>query len=378
MNTSVAIDASRAFVSARTGVEEYTYQLIKALRDPLANVSVVLYVRCAAQDTHDARIWVEKNFYTLPDAWTVVGIAEQRGWTQIALAWRLWRDRPDVLLVPGSALPWLHPRRTISVVHGLEYERVPQAYHPWTRITMRIMMRLSCLWAWRIIAVSHNTRRDLMQLYHVDAAKITVIHEGINVAPQEDIGSCREAVRVIAEGSVPYFLSIGRREIRKNLVHVIEAFDRYKKDSGDPHRLVLVGGAGYGAQTVSAAIARSPYADQILQLGYVTTQEKWYLLRHACACVFVTLYEGFGLPVLEAQSVDVAVIVSSVASLPEVAGRDALMADPTDVPAIAHALSCVAHDTALRRAIITGGRANIRRFGWNICAKEVASLIQNS
>ncbi len=369
----ITIDASRSFVHERTGIEEYAYQLVKHLRAPLRFHHVVLYVRFAGAAARNPRAWIEKHFFALPDAWHVRVIGLRRAWTQVGLAFSMWRDRPDALLVPAHTVPWVHPRNTVVVVHGLEYEMTPQAYSVWARQYMRTTIRLSCRWARRIITVSENTRRDVARLYGVAPAKMRVVYEGVNAAPP---ARAQDAAMVAARvGDAPYFFFVGRLEERKNIARVVAAFDAFKARTGLPHKLVLAGGRGYGYAHVAAAIARAQHTADIVEMGFVSDGEKWALMRGAMAFVFPTLYEGFGLPVLEAQSVGVPVVTSGVSSLPEVAGDSALLVDPTDTAAISAALERLATDDALRHDIIARGHANLAHFSWARCAHEVAACI---
>lgn len=370
---TIAIDASRAFVHERTGIEEYAYQLIKALRDPLQNAPVVLYARFGGEAAADPRGWIERHFFDLPDAWDVRVVRHRRLWTQWWLAWRLAVDRPDTLLVPAHTVPWIHPARTVVVVHGLEYEMTPQAYSLWARVYMRVSIRLSCWWARTVVAVSDNTRQDLMRLYRVPADRIVVVPEGVNLQCATD--SQQLPTTNCQLPTDPYFLFIGRIEERKNIARIVAAFNLFKERTGLPHRLVLAGRPGYGYDDAAAAIAASTHCDAIEEKGFVSEDEKWQLLAGATAFVFPTLYEGFGLPVLEAQSVGVPVITSTVSSLPEVAGDGALLVDPADAEAIADAMAVLATDDDRRRAIIAQGSANIGRFGWDRCARAIAALL---
>jgi len=167
---NIGIDASRAFLQNRTGIEEYSYRVIKNLKDKLNGHQVLLYVRKN-----------QKVDFDIPENWNIKIINCPRLWTQIGLAWEMLWHPVDVLFVPAHTVPFIHPKHTAVTIHGLEYEFVPQGYSRWARFYMRWTIRKSCQWASEIIAVSENTKKDLMKLYGVDEKKINVIYEGYDV-----------------------------------------------------------------------------------------------------------------------------------------------------------------------------------------------------
>jgi glycosyltransferase involved in cell wall biosynthesis len=376
---TIAIDASRAFVAERTGIEEYSYQVIRNLRETLADENVVLYVRPDRAWGSNARAYIEEHFFTLPAMWRVVPIHWRRGWTQLGLSLAMLRDRPDALLILAHTVPLIHPRNTIVVIHGLEYEVTPQAYSLPARVYMRLSIRFSACVSRSIIAVSQNTKHDLMRLYRVPERKIHVVYEGVNPAPADDFHDEDISPELRALAQHPYILFIGRLEERKNIVRAIQAFDLVasQRSCGDV-RLVLAGKPGYGFTDITHAYGAAHHRDAIDLVGFVTEAEKWFLLRHARAFYFATLYEGFGLPLLEAQQCDVPVVTSQISSLPEVAGDSAVFVDPYNTQEIAHKLRDVLCNDALRRDIISRGCANITRFSWAQCAQEIAAVVRHN
>jgi glycosyltransferase involved in cell wall biosynthesis len=389
MNTCViGIDASRAFLKRRTGIEEYAYQVIRHLRVELSDQSVILYIRRG-----------QVVDFEIPASWRVRELWAPRFWTQIRLSWEMLWHTPNVLFVPAHTVPMIHPahialrsvsgrppRRTVVVVHGLEYEFCPQAYSFWERWYMRVSIWCSVRWASRVVCVSENTRRDVMALYGVSAEKISVIGEGYNVTRSTEYGvrSMQNSSAQKDSGSectpysllrAPYFLFIGRIEERKNVGRIIEAFEMFKQETGLPHQLVLAGKPGYEYEKIQQSAVSSQQSENIIELGYVSEEEKWELLRGAEAFVFPSLCEGFGIPVLEAQSVGTAVITSTTSSLPEVAGDGALLVNPDCVTEIAEAMKRLVSDKALKDAIIATGKENIKRYSWERCAKEMANVV---
>jgi glycosyltransferase involved in cell wall biosynthesis len=328
--------------------------------------------------------------FDIPKTWEVKELWGPRLWTQVRLAIEIWLHPPDVFFAPAHTVPWIHPKETIVTVHGLEYEFCPEAYSWWERCYMRWSIKHSCRWASKIIAVSENTKRDLMKLYGVPEEKISVIYEGVEGGElgmkNEELGrnskfqiqNFKLQINSKFQISKPYFWFIGRIEARKNVARMIEAFDMFKRKCGTEHKLVLAGKPGFGYEKIE-------HSSDVLELGYVSGEEKWELLWSAEGFLFPSLYEGFGLPVLEAQAVGVPVLTSTTSSLPEIAchvareRRDeekcAVFVDPLDVEDIALGIEKLALDRGFRSAIIEGGLRNVKRFSWETCAKKIATLL---
>jgi glycosyltransferase involved in cell wall biosynthesis len=153
---------------------------------------------------------------------------------------------------------------------------------------------------------------------------------------------------------------------------MIEAFAILKERYHIPHTLVLAGKPGYGYSNIKNQKSKIKNRDEVIELGYVTEEEKWALLENADAFLFPSLYEGFGIPILEAQSMEAPVVTSRVASLPEVAGEGAAYCDPYDPESIAAATWKVLSNAPFRGDIMKKAAHNVNRFGWAYCAREIS------
>ncbi len=366
----IGIDASRAFLKRRTGIEEYAYQAIKHLRDELpADAEVILYVRRKLSFECDRiQMIVPEIDFELPNNWQVRGIWAPRFWTQIGLSFEMFFRTPDVLFVPAHTVPTIHPKKTVVTIHGLEYEYCREAYSFWERLYMHYSIMLSCRVASTVICVSENTKKDVIKLYGVPEGRIEVVYEGYEQGEIRNQESAKGPEK-------PYLLFIGRLEERKNVVRMIEAFAILKEKYQISHELVLVGKPGYGYGRIKQQIANSKYQGTIIERGYVSEQEKWELLKNADVFLFPTLYEGFGIPVLEAQSVGVPVVTSNTSSLPEVAGEGAVFVNPESTESIADGIYRVLSDQELRSGIIEKAAHNVNRYSWVSCAREVGDLL---
>lgn len=233
---------------------------------------------------------------------------------------------------------------------------------------MRLSIRYSCLVASMLIAVSENTKSDLMRLYGVPESKIQVVYEGYENSYQ--VSDTKYKIP-----DTKYILFIGRLEERKNVVRIIEAFGILKEKYQIPHQLVLAGKPGYGYERVKSKIQMSNFKKDITEPGFISEEEKWTLLRGADVFVFPSLYEGFGIPVLEAQSVGTPVVTANTSSLPEVGGDGATYVDPLSSEAIAEGIQEVLSNETFRSGIIEKAIRNRNRFSWKKCANEIANIL---
>lgn len=371
----IGIDGSRAFIKKRTGIEEYSYQVIKNLRGKLIEDKIFLYIRKN-----------QEIDFELPENWKIKTINFWRFWTQIGLSLEMLFHKVDVLFIPAHTVPWIHPKNTIVTIHGLEYEFCPKAYSFWEKIYMRCSIKNSCKWAKKIIAVSENTKKDLINLYGVAEDKISVIYEGYEDKKQETRDKEQENFKFQITNAKsnpnekilkPYLLFIGRLEERKNIIGIIEAFEILKEKYKISHKLVLAGKPGYGFDKIQSKIQDTRYNNQIILPGFVSEEQKWDLLKNSEAFLFPTLYEGFGIPILEAQSVGTPIVTTIVSSIPEVAGEGALLVDPKKPEEIAQAVQKILVSEELKKDLIQKGLENVKRFSWEKCAEEIVEVLKN-
>lgn len=356
----IGIDASRAFIKNRTGIEEYSFQVIKDLMDKLKDHRVVLYIKPGQRST--------VNGYQIPDNWKFKIIYFPYLWTQIGLSLEMLFHPVDVLFIPAHTVPCIHPKNTVVTIHGLEYEFYPNSYSFLERLYMRCVIKNSCRWAKKIIAVSENTKKDLITLYKVPENKISVIYEGVDIKKQETENREQEKLN-------KYLLFIGRLEERKNICGIIEAFEILKEKYKIPHKLILAGKSGYGWNKIESQISNLKNKEEVILKGFVSEEEKWEMLKNADVFLFPSFYEGFGLPIIEAQSVGVPVVASNVSSIPEITGSSAILVNPHKPQEIAEATYRFISDNNFRNDIINKGLENVKRFSWEKCAEEIRRLI---
>ncbi|KKP68237.1 MAG: hypothetical protein UR66_C0007G0044 [Candidatus Moranbacteria bacterium GW2011_GWE1_35_17] len=390
----IGIDASRAFLKKRTGIEEYSFQVIKNLRQKLKDAQVTLYVR-------PGEINSSVDNFAIPENWKVKKINWIVFWTQIGLSLEMLMHPVDVLFIPAHTVPMIHPSslwmnnflklfrgkdrnfKTVVTVHGLEYEFLPEAYSRWERFYMRLVIKKSCHWADKIIAVSFNTKNDLMELYNVPEEKIEVIYEGCSFyelqVENKKNGDNKEqdVLKKYQIKNSKYLLFLGRIEERKNMLGIIKAFATLKRKYLIPHKLVLAGGFGYRYSDIIKYIQNNDFKDDIYLTGFIDEKDKKEILKNADVFLFPTLYEGFGLPIIEAQSLGVPIVASNNSSIPEIIGEKgkATLVNPKNSEEIAQAVYNILSDKNIRKDLVEPGLENVKRFSWDSCAQGVARVL---
>ena len=275
-------------------------------------------------------------------------------------------------------LPYLQ-RPTVLTVHDLIFERYPEHHKLTNRLFLAVGMRLFVRRATRIIAVSQQTKRDLIDLYGTPAAKIQVIYQGIDSsfapATPAELQRIREtyAPRALDGSPRPYLLMLGTLEPRKNHLTAMNALVRLKA-AGLPHALLIAGGEGWLFEPIRRQVTALGLHNDVHFTGYVPAEDLAALYGGAACVLQPSRYEGFGFPVLEAMACGAPVVCSNVSSLPEAAGDAALMVDPLDDEALAAAVQRVATDEQLATAMRASGNAHAANFRWERCAAETAAI----
>lgn len=288
----------------------------------------------------------------------------------LAYPWRAWRDGLDVFQTSyvGVAPPGV---KLVLAVHDLTWEFFPDAF-PANRALFLKLTRWSVKRASFVLVCSENTKKDLMRLYGVPPEKIRVIYNGVDPS----FAPCRDAAlmqKVKDKYGIkrPYFLSVGALQPRKNLKRLVEAFIEARKNPAFDYDLVLVGKKAWGDQ---------PGQDRpdILRTGYVDDHELPVLYAGAASFAYMSLYEGFGMPPIEAMACGAPVVVSNTSSFPESCGDTAVFADPTSVPDITRALLEMGTNPSLRETLRAKGLERVKRFTWDLPVRQTMDAYEEA
>jgi glycosyltransferase involved in cell wall biosynthesis len=362
----IGIDASRTTVAQRTGTENYSLFLIRHLLVLNSDHSYALYFNAAPSD----------NLFPASAKMRARTMPFPRLWTHVRLSWEMVVSAPDVLFVPAHVLPIVHPRRSVVTVHDLGYLSYPKAHTRFARWYLNWSTRFNAHQAAHLIVDSQATCNDLVIHYGVQRNKITVVYPGVGpgMAP---VSSDAELQHVRDRYHLPpeYLLFVGTLQPRKNLNALLEAFASVREQHPQV-QLVLAGKRGWLYRSLFEKCQELGLEPYVHWIGYVPQDDLAALLSAARAFVLPSLYEGFGLPVLEAMACGTPVICSRVSSLPEVAGDAALLIDPNDPFDLANAMNRLLDDSSLRSQLSKRGLQQAARFSWETCAAGTLQVLE--
>jgi glycosyltransferase involved in cell wall biosynthesis len=360
----LAINATAANREEKTGVEWYSYFLLQEFKKLIpSDVEVVLYLSRGPQS----------DLLPLPYNWRIKILKWplNKLWSVFRLSLEMLVHKPDVLFVPSHTVPFFAPKNTFTTIHDIGFERFPETYG-------RLSLFLQKFGVWRakkaakmIFTPSEFTKKELVGVCAMSPEKISVTPLGCATESSAATENFAEGIFKKYGTKKPYFIFVGRREKKKNITGIIEAFKIFKQNNPD-YSLVLVGSDGRGWRS-SAKYSKL----DIVTIGWLPKQQITALMKNAEALLFPSLYEGFGLPILEAFACETPVITSNCASMPETAGDAALFVDPLDPRQIAQAMERIVKDYLLRTKIVQKGKARLMEFGWEKCAKATLNFLLN-
>ncbi len=319
----------------------------------------------------------------LPDAvearrpvWKTDRPARRILWEQLALPLTARRLHADILHATAFVAPLMPARPTILTIYDASFALFPQFFRGFNQTYLRLGTRWSARQARRIITISECTRRDVQRLYGVPADRIAVAYPGVDQALKPAEPAQVAAFRRAKNLPEKFLLYLGTLEPRKNLVLLIHAFAQFRRECPEAV-LVLAGGIGWLAEELFNAIEADGVKDSVVLPGYIAAEEKALWYAAAAAFVYPSLYEGFGMPPLEAMACGTPVITSNAAALPEVVGEAGLMLAPDEVHDWAAAMQRLWMDAAYRADLAERGIQQARQFTWAATARRIVDTYQD-
>ena len=363
----------------RSGVGQYVLSLVRALLPHAAQHEFSLFVL-----EEDA-----PHFSFAKDAMRIVPVEEKFRapirdilWHQTALPRLARKLALDVLHVPSYRRMVAHaPCAKVATIHDLAPFRLAGKYDRLRMIYGRVVAKRLARRQDAVIAVSEATASDIRQFFGIGAHRITTVHNGIDHARFNQTGTAEAPAEVARRWNLeqPYFLFVSRLEHPgKNHVRLIAAYEQFRRSTGLPWTLALGGGDWHGVEAIRARAAASPFAADIRFLGFVPDADLPALYQAAGAMVYPSLFEGFGLPPIEAMACGCPVISSTRGALCEVVGNAAWIVDPEDEESIASALAVFANSPGMRAGWRHRGLEHARRFSWADTAAQTLDTYQRA
>jgi len=299
-------------------------------------------------------------------------------WEQLVLPTLLQHTGVDILHAMAFVIPLMARCPSVVTIYDLSFLRYPHAFRPFNRWYLRCFTPVSARRARRVIAISESTRQDVIRHLGVAPERVDVIHCGVDPSFHPLPASEVESFRLEHHLFDPFVLFVGTLEPRKNVELLIRAYARWRGSCARAPKLVIVGAKGWYFETIFRTVASLGLDDIVLFPGYISTEQLplWY--NAAGLFVYPSLFEGFGLPVLEAMACGTPVICSNVSSLPEVAGDAAILVSPDDEVALADAMGAVWESSGLRDAMIERGLARARELTWTRAAAQTVQTYQRA
>lgn len=381
---TIAIDGNEANVNNRVGSNVYAYEVISALvKLATKNKDLQLVILLSTSAIKD-----------MPKAANVryEVITPQKLWTQFALPIHLFFNRHayDVFFTPGHYAPRVSSVPYVSSVMDLAYLRYPEQFLKKDLIQLKDWTEYSVKHARKVIAISEATKKDIVKFYGKKSSDIVVAYPAIHPPVNVSKNRLKNALKKYRVDS-PYILYVGTLQPRKNLERLIEAYEQLcrriasqkleggarKRLPDDPPQLVIAGKIGWMAEGLVERIKSSPFSKSIGMTGYVDEESKSALISGAECLVLVGLYEGFGIPPLEAMSLGTVPVVSNTSSLPEVVGKAGVTVNPENTTSIADGLLKVMTLTAKQKAQYRKeARVQMKKFDWNQTAETILGVLK--
>jgi len=365
----IGIDYTAA-VHQKAGIGRYARGLVRALAQLDRENEYLLLVAGRPKEEGTFSPNFKPRYLPLSSHWAT--ILWQR--LRVPLPADLFTGPLNLFHSPDYVLPPLCRGKRVLTIHDLSFLRYPEGADPRLRWYLTQAVPRSIGQADLVLADSQNTKSDLIELLGVEAGKVEVLYPGV----EERFHPLREEslapVKARYNLDFPFILTVGTLEPRKNHVGLLQAYSLLK--GRYPHRLVIAGGKGWLYEGIFQEVERLSLEEKVLFLGYVPEEDLPALYNLADLFVFPSLYEGFGLPPLEAMACGTPVVTSNSSSLLEVVGDGALLIPPQEVEALAAAMERVLSDPSLREELRRKGLERAKQFTWSEAAKRLLAIYE--
>ena len=357
----------------RAGVGHYTYYLVKNLLKIDKTNDYVLFMDHRARGIRDFdQKNVKLKFFKFSEYKKYLPFY----YSHLAIAKDIKQEELDVLHAPANVIPMKYNGPTVLTIHDMAIYKHPSWFPAGQKFSVNVLVPSSIKRAKKVIAVSQSTKKSIVTLMKTDPKKISVVYEAGEKSKQPTNKAINKTLKKFKLNE-NYIFSMGTLEVRKNVTRLIKAWEKIclkdpKKMAG--WQLAIAGGKGYKFADVFKTIKTSKIGHKIRYIGYVSHEEKYALLKQAAVFAFPSLWEGFGLPVLEAMNTGTPVLTSRISSLPEVAGKAAVLVNPNKIDDISKGLEKLLKNKTTRTKYSKLGTTQTKKFTWQKTAQETLKI----
>lgn len=357
----IGVDGNEANVDYRVGVSNYTYQLLLYFKKKAnENLQFIVFLK----EKNEPDMPKENKFFRYQI------IPAKFLWSQIFLPLSLLKIKLDLFFSPAHYAPRFVKIPYVVTIHDLSFFRYPEDFRKRDLLKLIFWTNYSIKQAKKIIAVSQTTKKDIMKIYQIPEEKVKVIYNGYEK-------SRSRTGHWLSNIPKKYFLYVGTLQPRKNLSTLVNAFNFFQKKFPQ-FELVIAGKKGWLYDNLFKQVSDLGLTEKVFFTGYISNKQLEFLYRHAFAFVLPSLYEGFGIPILEAMSFNCPVISAYSSSLPEIGADACLYFNPLDEKDLAEKMELLLKNNQLRKDLIKKGKKRIKEFSWIKCAQETLALLIES
>lgn len=364
----IGIDGNEANVNNRVGSNIYAFEILRGIKNLDKEDKFEIYLR-------------EKPLPDLPkedNKWKYKVFGPKKFWTQFALPLRLFLQskKPDVFFTPGHYAPRFCPVPSVISILDTSYLLFPNYFKKRDLIQLKLWTSYSINNAKKIITISNSTKKDIVKYYKINRDKITVIYPGYDEDRFNQNLSSVKTSGILEKYKInkPFILFVGTIQPRKNLIRLIDAYKNISKKNKDIN-LVIAGKMGWLYDRIVDEVNKNN--SNIKLVGYVEDKDLPFLYKEARCFVLPSLYEGFGIPAVEAMAVGCPVIVSNVSSLPEIVEDAGIAIDPIDTKSIKEGIERALNlKEEEKNILIAKGLQRAKLFSWEKCAEDTLKILK--